>query len=433
MGDSSSSSSKKSMILENLMIDGDTPPEVLDEFVDSTIAEMKKGLTGEKSDLKMLPSYVYSFPTGKEKGVFYALDLGGTNFRVLRVQLDGEGHVDVEKKSWVIHDDQKTGTKEGLFGFVASGLSEFLEWEYVKYKIPRETKREIGFTFSFPIGKDVVACLKETMKEHNLDMFSVTALVNDSVGALVGAIYTNPDVKVAVILGTGTNACYIERMDAIPKIKREREDQLPLTGNTIINTEWGAFSQRECLPLTEFETGEDSQVFEKMISGKYLGLIVSKVLLEMAEKEDLFGEGYKTPTPAPDINDMQSNKSGEREAILNQTFNVETTMEARTTVVQVIDILVKRAARLAGAGIIAILKKMEQDEIERGTQGVTREKRTVVVAIDGSLYEHYEQYRVYLENLVTERLGTYVVIKQFPDASGVGAALLANTHSTVTG
>lgn len=35
---------------------------------------------------------------------------------------------------------------------------------------------------------------------------------------LTGARYWDEDVMVAVILGTGTNACYVERVDAIPKL-----------------------------------------------------------------------------------------------------------------------------------------------------------------------------------------------------------------------
>lgn len=38
-------------------------------------------------------------------------------------------------------------------------------------------------------------------------------------GTLAGARYWDDDVMVAVILGTGTNACYIERMDVIPKLQ----------------------------------------------------------------------------------------------------------------------------------------------------------------------------------------------------------------------
>ncbi|KAI3844848.1 hypothetical protein MKW92_048528 [Papaver armeniacum] len=254
----------------------------------------------------MLLSYVNSLPTKQETGLFYALDIGGTNCRVLRVKLDGED-VDILKISKEIPAELKTGTSKALFGFIASGLRELVNREFEEFGIQKDTKREIGFTFSFPveqtsinkgtliewtkefniadtIGEDVVACLVEAMKEQGLDMFSVTALVNDTVGTLAGARYRDGDVKVAVILGTGTNACYIERTDAIPKLNRQG-DQGHVTGNTIINTEWGAFS--EGLPLTEFDqdlgTDLGKQIFEKMISGKYLGEI------------NLFGEHY-TPS-----------------------------------------------------------------------------------------------------------------------------------------
>lgn len=41
-------------------------------------------------------------------------------------------------------------------------------------------------------------------------------------GTLAGARYWDDDVMVAVILGTGTNACYVERVDSIPKLKGQK-------------------------------------------------------------------------------------------------------------------------------------------------------------------------------------------------------------------
>ena len=41
----------------------------------------------------MLPTFVNKRVTGAERGDFYALDLGGTNFRVLRLRLEGGGKV----------------------------------------------------------------------------------------------------------------------------------------------------------------------------------------------------------------------------------------------------------------------------------------------------------------------------------------------------
>ncbi|KAI3986232.1 hypothetical protein MKX01_031468 [Papaver californicum] len=78
-------------------------------------------------------------------------------------------------------------------------------------------------------------------------------------------------------------------------------------------------------------------------------------------------------------------------SILNQTFKVETTLTMRKTAVKGIDTIVKRGARLGGAGIVGILKKMEQD-----TQGLIYGKRSVV-AIDGSThYTSKKQSRSYL-------------------------------------
>lgn len=46
-----------------------------------------------------------------EKGIFYALDLGGTNFRVLRVQLGGK-----EERVVATEFDQVSIPQEFMFG-----------------------------------------------------------------------------------------------------------------------------------------------------------------------------------------------------------------------------------------------------------------------------------------------------------------------------
>lgn len=95
--------------------------------------------------------------------------------------------------------------------------------------------------------------------------------------------------------------------------------------------------------------------------------------------------------------------------------------------VEVCDTIVKRGGRLAGAGIVGILQKMEED-----SKGFIFGKRTVV-AMDGGLYENYPQYRTYLSEAVTELLGDdiakNVVIEHSKDGSGIGAALLAAANS----
>ncbi|RYQ95084.1 hypothetical protein Ahy_B08g090091 isoform B [Arachis hypogaea] len=96
------------------------------------------------------------------------------------------------------------------------------------------------------------------MQKIGLDM-RVSALVNDTIGTLAGGRFYNQDVIAAVILGTGTNAAYVERANAIPK--------------------WHG-------PLSKSR----DMIFEKLISGMYLGDIVMRALLKMAEEADFFGD-----------------------------------------------------------------------------------------------------------------------------------------------
>ncbi|XP_026456216.1 hexokinase-2, chloroplastic-like [Papaver somniferum] len=455
-------------ILTNLQNNCATPLPILRHVADSMTDDMRAGLAVDGgSSLKMILSYVNSLPTGNEDGLFYALDLGGTNFRVLRVQLGGKSGrvVDTEFDQVSIPKQLMSGTSEELFDFIASGLSKFVEKESERFGFPSGKKREIGFTFSFPVkqtaidsgilikwtkgfavsgtrGKDVVVCLNEAMERQGLDM-RVSALVNDSVGTLAGARYWDDNVMVAVILGTGTNACYVERMDAILKLQCQG-DQVPISGSTIINTEWGAFSKG--LPLTDFDKDMDDasinpgeQIFEKTISGMYLGEIVRRVLVKMAEVGNLFGESIpeKLSTPlvlrTPDLCAMQQDNSSDLKSvgsILSSKFEVQTNLCTRKTVVEVIDAIVKRGGRLAGAGIVGILQKMEEDY-----KGLIYGKRTVV-AMDGGLYENYPQYREYLQDAVTELLGSdiskNVIIEHSKDGSGIGAALLAASNSKYT-
>jgi hexokinase len=70
--------------------------------------------------------------------------------------------------------------------------------------------------------------------------------------------------------------------------------------------------------------------------------------------------------------------------------------------------------------------------MEGDSQGLIFGKRTVV-AMDGGLYEHYSQYRRYLQDAVPELLGLEisknVIIEHSKDRSGIGAALLAAANS----
>ncbi|CAL5205815.1 unnamed protein product [Lathyrus oleraceus] len=459
---SSKVSIEQTRLLTKLKQECATPLPLLQHVADTMSSEMRAGLSSlDGSGLPMIPTYVHTLPTGNEKGLFYALDLGGTNFRVLRVELGGKVDrvISTHFEQVSIPHDLMIATSEELFDFIALGLAKFVAKEDGKFHFPPGRKREIGFTFSFPVkqtsidsgilikwtkgfavsgtvGRDVVVCLNEAMERQRLDM-RVSALVNDTVGTLAGAEYYDNDVKVAVILGTGTNACYVEQISSIPKL----QGHVSSSGKMIISTEWGAFSNG--LPLTVFDREMDAasinpgqQIFEKTISGMYLGEIARRVLLNMAQEDDLFGSSVspKLSTPfilgTPDLCTMHQDDSGDLQivgSLLYDKAGVESNLSERKAVLEVCDTIVKRGGSLAGAGIVGILQKMEED-----SKGDIFGKRSVV-AIDGGLYENYPQYRTYLQDSVKELLGTEksnnVVIEHSKDGSGIGGALLGASNS----
>ena len=67
--------------------------------------EIDNGLspaTHSTADVKMFPTYVRAIADGSETGQVLALDLGGTNFRVLLVDLLPQSKVELISKIFVI-------------------------------------------------------------------------------------------------------------------------------------------------------------------------------------------------------------------------------------------------------------------------------------------------------------------------------------------
>ncbi|KAL8223355.1 hypothetical protein R6Q57_018830 [Mikania cordata] len=439
-----------------------TPIAKLRQVADAMTVEMHAGLASDGgSKLKMLISFVDNLPTGEEKGIFYALDLGGTNFRVLRVKLGGVKNVKKEFQEVSIPPNFMIGKSEDLFDFIAGELAKFVATEDEDMQIPPGTQRELGFTFSFPVkqssiaggtlvrwtkgfniedavGLDVVEELTKAMERIGLDM-RVSALVNDTVGTLAGGRYGNPHVIAAVILGTGTNAAYVERASAIPKWQGLH----PKSGEMVINMEWGNFRSSH-LPLTEYDESLDNdslnpgeQIFEKLISGMYLGEVLRRVLLKMAEEAEFFGDTVpvKLQKPfilrTPDMSAMHHDSTPDLKVVATTLKDIleisNTSLKMRKVIVELCEIVATRGARLSAAGILGILKKTGRDVLKG------QENQKSVIAMDGGLFEHYIKFRNALQNTMDELLGEEtsknVIIELSNDGSGLGAALLAASHS----
>jgi hexokinase len=129
-----------------------------------------------------------------------------------------------------------------------------------------------------------------------------------------------------------------------------------------------------------------------------------------------------------------------------------TSVGIRKILVSVCDTVCQRGAGLAAAGIVEILKKIGRDGsaangsirrnnvFEQGEMNGFYDELPAnyisdgktIVAMDGGLYEHYIEFRNYMQEAVIELLGEGskdVFIQLSKDGSGIGAALLAASHA----
>ncbi|KAJ1336287.1 hypothetical protein BSLG_007431 [Batrachochytrium salamandrivorans] len=163
------------------------PKLKLHEIVRHFVKEMQRGLASPNQTLKMIPSFVVNLPTGTETGVYLALDLGGSNFRVCEATLKGtgaatstssvtsppmlgqststltpSGHIRMRQRKYTVSNELKVGTGRALFDFLADCVGEFLG-EIGVNAVEGEDSQELalGFTFSFP-------CMQTAINKGNL-------------------------------------------------------------------------------------------------------------------------------------------------------------------------------------------------------------------------------------------------------------------------
>ena len=372
----------------------------------------------------------------------------GTNFRVCEVYLEGQCSVRLRQKKFTIPESCKNAEGEVLFDFLADSVESFLKDSGV---VPAQQKLELGFTFSFPVeqtainagnllvwskgfncsntvGKDVVEMLNQAFIRKGLNV-KVTALVNDTVGTLISHAYNDPQTLVGVILGTGTNAAYVEKIENVKKWK----GAIPASGEMIINCEWGAYDEEKVmLPVTQYDNKLDAEsqnpgkhIYEKMISGMYLGEICRNVFLDLIEKKYLFNGYLSEELKKPNSFETQYMSRIERDysadlsdtkIVLQDLLGIQsTTARDRRIVRRIVELVGIRAARLSAcciAGLITQMKKLD---------GCT-------VAIDGSVYEHYPHFGNRIQDALHELLGIFaenITLALGKDGSGIGAGIIA--------
>ncbi|EFN54251.1 hypothetical protein CHLNCDRAFT_135795 [Chlorella variabilis] len=248
-----------------------TPVPRLHAVRDALVEQMEAGLRCQPGGLMMLPSYVDVLPSGHEQGDCYAIDLGGTNLRVAHVQLGQERGatqaVHIRRAcvvEWPIPEEHYDTDGGGLLRYVARCTAE------------------VNFRGRYLVGQDVVAALRAELAAEGLPGAVVPAVMNDTVATLVALRYREPDTQLGIILGTGTNCAYLERSAAVGKLPAGFAGR---GAAMVVNSEW-ADMRCAALPgcLEDLwvdcsSTHPGSGLFEKQVSGLYLGEVARRILL----------------------------------------------------------------------------------------------------------------------------------------------------------
>lgn len=386
-------------------------------------------------------------------------------------------------------------TSRELFAFLAKQIENFLREHHADHFESHVRRRQtastpqgyrdenifrLGFTFSFPVqqmginkgklirwtkgfdipdavGKDVCALLQTEIDRLHLPV-KVAALVNDTVGTLMARSYTSTGKHrslLGAIFGTGTNGAYIEKLD---KIKKPIPGEyVTATGEMIVNTEWGSFdNQLNVLPDTPWDKALDVnsvnpgiQMFEKRISGMFLGEIVRLAVLDMIKdkklslfRDDNSSQNDLVTTTSIDANSALYKQWGLDTAVMSVAAGDNTpelsalrqelekslgvygaSLEDAQAFKAVANAVARRAARMSAAAIGAIVLQsgqLDDPEVE-----------LIDIGVDGSLVEHYPFFRdmIYEALRTVDGIGSKgadkIRIGIAKDGSGVGAALIA--------
>lgn len=114
-----------------------------------------------------------------------------------------------------------------------------------------------SFNCADVVGDDVVRLLTAALQRCGHNHIEVVAILNDTTGTLVQGASMDRRTRVGIVLGTGSNACYVERADRVQHWEQERHGER----RVIIDIEWGAFGDDGALDFvrTEFDRELDGR------------------------------------------------------------------------------------------------------------------------------------------------------------------------------
>lgn len=408
------------------------------------VKEMESGIHEQPSSLQMQNTYIPELPDGTEEGLFLALDLGGTNFRMILLELSSGCVIREEVKHYHISEELRLGCGERLFDYLAECVSDFVRSQNLT-----GAKLPLGFTFSFPmiqkaldvgilvtwtksfncrsvVGRDAVQMLRDAINKRGDTHVEVVAMLNDTTGTLVQGAVLDKKTAIGLILGTGSNACYMERAERVQHWEGQRHGEKQV----IIDIEWGAFGDNGVLDFikTDYDRAVDdnslitkSFTFEKYIGGKYLGEVARVVLVKLVEdcllfngtpSDTLLTSGAFTTSLVSLIEQDTVDNSSDNTAGILDKLGLSYDADDIAIVKHVCETVSNRAALLVSVCTATLLERLDRPD--------------TTIAIDGSLYKFHPRLKSWMNKYI--RLlapGKKFRLLLAEDGSGKGAGLVA--------
>ncbi|KAI0601944.1 hypothetical protein F4775DRAFT_291133 [Biscogniauxia sp. FL1348] len=429
----------------------------------------------------MLPSFNHQLPTGKEKGQFLALDVGGSTLRVALVELRGREASGQESEivrisNFKITPEIKRLEGMAFFDWMAARIHEVISKDVSHGQDPIP----MGLAWSFPVeqvslggglllgmgkgflatnglmGQDLGEIIKFACRKQGLNV-QLEAIVNDSSATLLSQAYIHAETRFGLILGTGTNIAVHLPVSALSRSKygTRPESWFDSAKHVIVNTELGMFG-KDILPVTRWDEllnashpRPDFQPLEHMLSGFYLGEICRLAIVEAVETTGLLGGKLPPSLSSPYSLDTEvlSRIEADTSSTLEKATAALTTahpdfatppshtdMFAIRTLASFIS---RRSAALLAASVFSLweLRHETEDDTTSTSTGNSPSTATTTVApatkvaFNGSVIEHYPGYLVrcqrYIDGLVGDSASGRGSVDLVPalESSLLGAAV----------
>ncbi|KAL5115764.1 N-acetylglucosamine kinase 1 [Pleosporales sp. CAS-2024a] len=388
----------------------------------------------QASDICMLPSYNHRLPTGLEKGVYLALDVGGSTFRIALVELNGKHDAAkhmriVTMKSFKIDEKVRQRSGTNFFDWMADKIQQALADPQL-HSVTSTKSFPMGLAWSFPVeqtstrsanlldmgkgfrategvlGQDLSELIMAPCRQRGLPVH-MESIVNDSSATLLSRAYEDPSTRFAVILGTGFNiSVHLPVASlAMTKYKGYPQAWLDEATHVLVNTECSMFG-KNIFPTTRWDTQlndmhvrPDFQPFEHMISGRYLGEIVRLIIEEAVHTAGLFSgempeglsEPYTLDTGTIAAMEMDNSKHYTNASALfqhNHPLSKPPTYNDIHFIRQVSQLVSHRAAAFLATGIHALWAlRIASEGLEPASAGY------MSIGCNGSVIEKYPSFK----------------------------------------